>query len=164
MGKLHFPPAADLTAADKLVLAHLQKDYEQADSKPTAVPVNAAEGSASLTKRTEIVSTSAGDAQESEQQTIAYLKNVKKPNSDVFETTVFSAWDLSNFKNPILRERIIDPYVNWAKGVVRTETDVIMITHLLNYLCTSIPSALYLFYSFHWWHGVIHTAVQLYYM
>lgn len=58
MGKLYFPPAADLTAADKLVLAHLQKDYEQTDSKPTAMPGNAAEGSESLTKRTEFVSTS----------------------------------------------------------------------------------------------------------
>ena len=92
------------------------------------------------------------------------MKNVNDPKSDVFETTVFSTWDLSNFKNPNLRKRIIDSYVNWAKGVVRTETDVIMITHLLTYLCTSIPSASYLFYNFHWWHGVIHTAVQLYYM
>lgn len=59
MGKLHLSPAADLTAADKLVLAHLQKDYEQVDSKPTAVPVNAAEGPESLPKHTEFVSTSA---------------------------------------------------------------------------------------------------------
>jgi hypothetical protein len=59
MGKLHFPPAADLTAADKLVLAHLQKDYEQVDSKPKAVSVDAAEESDdSLTKRTEFVSPS----------------------------------------------------------------------------------------------------------
>jgi hypothetical protein len=59
MGKLHFPPAADLTAADKLVLAHLQKDYEQTDSKLKAVPVDAAEESDdSLTKRTEFVSPS----------------------------------------------------------------------------------------------------------
>lgn len=39
-----------------------------------------------------------------------------------------------------------------------------MITHLLTYLCTSVPSALYLFYNFRWWHGVLHSAVQLYYM
>lgn len=59
MGKLHFPPAADLTAADKLVLGHLQKDYEQFDSEPKAVPVDAAEESDdSATKRTEFVSPS----------------------------------------------------------------------------------------------------------
>lgn len=59
MGKLHFPPAADLTVADKLVLAHLQKDYEQVDSNSKVVSVNAAEESDdSLTKRTEFVSPS----------------------------------------------------------------------------------------------------------
>ena len=59
MGKLHFPPAADLTGADKLVLGHLQKDYEQHDSKPKTVPIDAAEESDdSTTKRTEFVSPS----------------------------------------------------------------------------------------------------------
>jgi hypothetical protein len=59
MGKLHFPPAADLTGADKLVLGHLQKDYEQFDSKLKAVPIDAAEESDdSATKRTEFVSPS----------------------------------------------------------------------------------------------------------
>ena len=82
----------------------------------------------------------------------------------MFETTVFSTWDLPDIKNSTLRKWIIDPYVRWAKGVVRTETDVIMITHLLTYLCTSVPSALHLFYDFRWWHGVLHSAVQLYYM
>ena len=61
----------------------------------------------------------------------------------MFETTVFSTWDLPDIKNTTLRKWIINPYVRWAKGIVRTETDVIMITHLLTYLCTSIPSALY---------------------
>ena len=59
MGKLHFPPAADLTGADKLVLGHLQKDYEQHDSKPKTVPIDAAEESDDSTpKRTEFVSPS----------------------------------------------------------------------------------------------------------
>lgn len=59
MGKLHFPIAADLTGADKLVLGHLQKDYEQVESKPKNVPVHAAEESDdSATKRTEFVSPS----------------------------------------------------------------------------------------------------------
>ena len=59
MGKFHFPPAADLTGADKLVLGHLQKDYEQHDSKAKTVPIDAAEESDdSTTKRTEFVSPS----------------------------------------------------------------------------------------------------------
>ncbi|KAG9201751.1 hypothetical protein G6514_005367 [Epicoccum nigrum] len=155
MGKLYYPHAADLTVADKLVLGHLEKDYEKFEVTPDASPVDAAEESDdSATKHT----------QDSEQQTIEYLKNINDPKSDDFQTTVFSTWDLPDIKNPILRKWIIDPYVYWAKGIVRTETDVIMITHLLTYLCTSVPSALYLFYNFRWWHGVLHSAVQLYYM
>jgi hypothetical protein len=59
MGKLHFPPAADLTGPDRLVLGHLQKDYEQFDSNPKNVPADAAEESDdSATKRTEFISPS----------------------------------------------------------------------------------------------------------
>lgn len=59
MGKLHFPPAADLTGPDKLVLGHLQKDYEQFDSTHKVAPNDAAEESDdSATKRTEFVSPS----------------------------------------------------------------------------------------------------------
>jgi len=59
MGKLHFPPAADLTNADKLVLGHLQKDYEQFNTESKPLPVDTAEESDdSATKRTEFVSAS----------------------------------------------------------------------------------------------------------
>lgn len=54
--------------------------------------------------------------------------------------------------------------MRWGRSVVRVETDVVMLTHLFLYLFTSIPSAIYLFYNFHWWHGPLHTAMQLYYM
>lgn len=59
MGKLHFPPAVDLTGPDRLVLGHLQKDYEQFDSKIQTVSVDAADDSDdSATKRTEFVAPS----------------------------------------------------------------------------------------------------------
>lgn len=59
MGKLHFPAPADLTGADKLVLGHLQKDYEKSDLKAKIGPADAAEESDdSATKRTEFVSPS----------------------------------------------------------------------------------------------------------
>ncbi len=35
-----------------------------------------------------------------------------------------------------------------------------MLTHLLLYLSTSIPSAVYLFYSFTYLHGIIHVVMQ----
>lgn len=59
MGKLHFPPAADLTVPDRLVLGHLQKDFEKFDSEVKTVPTDAAEESDdSVTKRTVFVSPS----------------------------------------------------------------------------------------------------------
>jgi hypothetical protein len=39
-----------------------------------------------------------------------------------------------------------------------------MLTHLFLYFCTSIPSAIYMFYNFHWWHGPLHTIMQVYFM
>ena len=59
MGKLDYPHAADLTVADKLVLGHLEKDYENFEVKPDASSLDAAEESDdSATKRTEYVSPS----------------------------------------------------------------------------------------------------------
>jgi hypothetical protein len=77
---------------------------------------------------------------------------------------VFSTVDEPDIKNPLLRQWIIDPYIRWARTVVRVETDVVMVTHLLLYLCTSIPSAAYLYINFHWWHAVLHCVVQGWYM
>jgi hypothetical protein len=38
-----------------------------------------------------------------------------------------------------------------------------MLTHLMLYFATSVPSAIYLFYNFHWWHGLLHVIMQVYY-
>lgn len=68
--------------------------------------------------------------------------------------------DLSDIKNTAFRQWILEPYINWARGVVRVETDVVMITHLLLYSCVLLPSALYMFYDFHWWHAILHGLLQ----
>jgi hypothetical protein len=92
------------------------------------------------------------------------LKNLNDPKSDKFEPTIFSSKDLPEIKDGFVRQKIINPYMRWARTVVRVETDVVMITHLLLYMCTTIPSAAYLFFNFHWWHAVLHCAVQGWYM
>jgi hypothetical protein len=38
-----------------------------------------------------------------------------------------------------------------------------MVTHLLLYVCTTLPSAIYMFYSFHWWHAILHGVMQGWY-
>jgi hypothetical protein len=92
------------------------------------------------------------------------MKDLNNPTSTTFEPTVFVTHDYPDIKNPLLRKYIIDPYVRWGRSVVRVDTDVVMLTHLLLYLVTSIPSAIYMFYNFHWWHGPLHSAMQIYYM
>jgi hypothetical protein len=92
------------------------------------------------------------------------MKDLNNPTSDNFSPTVFVTYDYPDIKNPLLRKYIVDPYVKWARSIVRVDTDIVMVTHLFLYLCTSIPSALYLLYSFHWWHGPLHALMQLYYM
>lgn len=55
-------------------------------------------------------------------------------------------------------------YMNWARYIVRVETDVVMITHLLLYTLTTIPSALLLFSHFRYWHALLHCVMQGWYM
>jgi len=31
------------------------------------------------------------------------------------------------------------------------------------YFTTSVPSAIYLFYDFHYWHGIVHVIMQVWY-
>jgi hypothetical protein len=59
MGKLHFPPDAQLTGPDRLILGFLEKDYETYDQAKEGTPSDTAdESDDSATKRTEFVSPS----------------------------------------------------------------------------------------------------------
>ncbi|KAH9868801.1 hypothetical protein J1614_007875 [Plenodomus biglobosus] len=165
MGRLPFPADAELTGPDRVVLEVLRKEYEAFTDLPRETSVDVAEESDdSMAKKTQFVAPSPEDIQDREQQSIAYLKDLNNPKSGVFEPTVFSTKDLPDIKDGFFRQRIIYPYMNWARTVVRVETDVVMITHLLLYLCTTVPSATYLFINFHWWHAVLHCVVQGWYM
>ncbi|KAI8938722.1 hypothetical protein NX059_004590 [Plenodomus lindquistii] len=161
MGRLPFPADAELTGPDRVVLEIMRKEYEAFRDEPSNDAVDAADDSDdSLTKKTEFVSPSPEDLQDQEQQAVTYLKGLNNPKSDIFEPTVFSTKDLPDIKDGFFRQQIINPYMNWARTVVRVETDVVMITHLLLYLCTTVPSATYLFINFHWWHAVLHCVFQ----
>lgn len=59
---------------------------------------------------------------------------------------------------------MLQPYIQWAQQTVRHPTDVIMLTHLILYFLTSVPSAIYLFREFTWLHGIAHWIMQLYYV
>jgi len=165
MGRLPFPADAQLTGPDRVILEVLRKEYESHQHAPSKASLDPADESDDCaTKQTQFVSPSPEDLQDQEQQAIAYLKDINNPQSDTFEPTIFSSKDLSGINDGLFRQKIITPYMNWARTVVRVETDVVMITHLLLYLCTTVPSAAYLFVDFHWWHAVIHCVMQGWYM
>lgn len=104
------------------------------------------------------------DSQE-DQKVIDRLNAWNNPKSDHFDPTVFVAWDLPLVNLPAVLDRgVIQPYIRWARTVVRMETDVVMLTHLILYFTTSVPSVLHLYYSFSWYHGVLHWLMQSYYV
>lgn len=125
-----------LTTADKLVLKNLLQDID---------------GDAKITKH-------------DDQTTIDHLATLNDESSDQFEPAVFAAWDLHDLRLPGLVDKgLLRPYVAWAQDVVRRRTDVIFLTHILIYLATALPSALYLFYRFSWPHAFCHWVMIGYY-
>lgn len=82
-----------------------------------------------------------------------------------FEPTVFSGIDLSSIQLPHSVDAwVLRPYIRVARRIVRFDTDVVMLTHLLLYFCTSVPSAAFLFWKFTWAHGLLHFVMQVTYM
>ena len=56
----------------------------------------------------------------------------------------------------VLQDDLLRSYVPWASQVVRRPTDVVFLTHILIYLSTSVPSAVFLYYRFSWIHAICH--------
>ncbi|KAI9734312.1 MAG: hypothetical protein M1834_002416 [Cirrosporium novae-zelandiae] len=124
-----------LTRADTIVLANLLQDIEEAGhpASPDGISYD-------------------------DQTSMNLLAGLDK------EPTVFTGLDqegLGRFKS--LGNISLQPYITWAQSVVRRPTDVVFLTHILLYLATSIPSAIFLFYRFSWTHGVCHWLMQAYY-
>lgn len=64
---------------------------------------------------------------------------------------------------PVVQKFVLQPYLNWAQGVARFKTDVVMLTHLILYFTTLVPSAFLLYCRFSWTHGFLHWILQLWY-
>jgi len=93
------------------------------------------------------------------------LQALNDPLHNDFEPTVFVSWDMWQIKlHPLLNRYFLQPYVEWARKVVRVDTDVVMVTHLILYFTTSVPSAVFLFLHFSWIHGLLHWLMQSYYV
>ncbi|KAL8810543.1 MAG: hypothetical protein Q9200_002489 [Gallowayella weberi] len=93
---------------------------------------------------------------------VQLLTNFNDETSENFQPTVFTGWDEKDIPKPIQRY-LVQPYTTWAKRIVRRPTDVVFLTHIVIYLTTSLPSALYLFHSFSWPHAIFHWFMQGWY-
>ncbi|KAI5796195.1 fatty acid desaturase-domain-containing protein [Pyronema domesticum] len=124
-----------------------------------AKPVNGkANGAANYTTNTTPgKSTTSGPGFEAEdEETIKVLTDINNPKLETFEPSIFSSFDVDlKSSNPLIRF-LVKPYFNWARTVVRRETDVVFLTHILIYCFINAPSALWLFYSFSWPHAIAH--------
>ncbi|KAM3064863.1 hypothetical protein ACMFMF_011622 [Clarireedia jacksonii] len=96
---------------------------------------------------------------------IKTLEALNDENNEKFEPTVFTSWDQEDLDRlpRLIREYLLQPYVRWAKEVVRRPTDVVFLTHIILYLTTSFPSAILLYYRFSWFHGICHWIMQALY-
>ena len=97
-----------------------------------------------------------------DQTTIDHLNNLNNVSHPDFEQTIFTGWDQNDIAETVDR-LLIGPYTAWAETVVRRSTDVVFMTHIIIYLCTSVPSAIALFARFSWYHGVFHWLMQTWY-
>jgi len=96
---------------------------------------------------------------------VARLKAMRDPASDKFEPTVLlTVDDCASYVSPALNKYVLQPYISWARRITRHETDVAMITHLIIYFTTSVPSAVLLYNRFSYIHGILHVAMQFYYL
>ncbi|KAL6358978.1 hypothetical protein LRP88_09176 [Fusarium phalaenopsidis] len=159
MDRLVFDPL--LTKPDALVLESLAADIraETTEEKHQGLTKRVANGHSNRE------SPANGSAWHRDDGTIAKLAALNDPKDPNFEPTVFNGTELSQLKLPhILDQWVLQPYIRVARSIVRVETDVVMVTHLLLYFTTSVPSAALLFCRFWWIHALVHCLVQISYV
>lgn len=80
------------------------------------------------------------------------------------EPVVFCSWDYQDLpSSKTVVGAFLRRYISWAQTVTRYPGDVIFLTHILLYLFTSVPSAIFLYRRFSWIHGILHMVMQGYY-
>ncbi|EED12210.1 conserved hypothetical protein [Talaromyces stipitatus ATCC 10500] len=152
----------NLPEADLLVLKHLHHDidsYEDTNNASSSsrqqIPDN------SITKRNVPAAVENVDA------LITQLDALNDPSQSSFEPTVFVTFDMGYLRtklHPYIYKNFLVPYISIARKIVRVDTDVVMLTHLLLYFSTSVPSAIFLYRHFTYLHGVLHWLMQSYYV
>ncbi|KAI0805039.1 fatty acid desaturase [Xylaria sp. FL0064] len=164
----------ELTPSDRLILENLANDIRIRQS-PSRAEVNGTAKPDGKPRSKSKNGTANGDLNreasmlpsDRDARDIATLTGLNNPTGQEFEPTVFSSWDMRDLKSllpPSVYESILMPYVSWAQGKARYKTDVVMVTHLIMYFTTSLPSAVLLFYRFSYLHGILHVLLQGWYI
>lgn len=151
---------AGLTKADRLVLKALAADIETHQDLSQAA-TDQWQARNAKKKRDHVQ-----DLSDEDERLLSHLDGLNDPASPEFEPTVFQGTDYDgiDWKRPF-NQYVLKHYIRAARSIVRVETDVVMLTHLLLYFTTSVPSAIFLFFgTFTWIHGVLHALMQFSYM
>jgi hypothetical protein len=137
------PDPGFYTTADHVVLEELFDDINRVESN-------------GITK----------DSKSQSRISLNQLSHLNDAKSENFQPTVFSSWDY-NFadleKAKDMKGSILNWYIAWAMTVVRHDTDVVFLTHILLYLSTSVPSAIFLFYRFNYFHAITHLVLTVWF-
>ncbi|KAL4944428.1 hypothetical protein BDV06DRAFT_187296 [Aspergillus oleicola] len=156
----------NLTEPDLQVLKDLLNDAEtQAAGASTETQPGEKDSASGARRRGKSTQNGLSQDAASTEATIQKLKSLNTPSGPEFEPTVFVTWDMKDLdKLPKFLKNLLQHYITFARKTVRVETDVVMLTHLILYFTTSVPSALYLFSNFTWLHGIAHYVMQTYYV
>ncbi|KAK3388394.1 fatty acid desaturase-domain-containing protein [Sordaria brevicollis] len=175
----HIVFAHDLTKADRVVLETLATDYSDHLKKKDSQVPDSAYASASDTETTGKINTNGvkggvhrdagvreGKTATRTEAAISHLSSLNDPSSTHFEPTITNFFDLADLQSsPYLPSWLLSSYTKWATSLIRVPTDVLMITHLLLYFLTTVPSAFYLlFINFTYPHAILHAAINGWYV
>ncbi|QPG96259.1 hypothetical protein C2857_003674 [Epichloe festucae Fl1] len=153
-----------LTKADHAVLESLAKDIET-HAALWAKTDEESDVDSGLGSELSSGDEAAGSGRQTDDRRIAALRAARNPDSAKFEPTVLmSVDDCPAYLHTLINKYFLQPYIRQARKIVRHQTDVAMITHLLIYFTTSVPSALLLFRRFTYAHAILHLIMQLYYV
>ncbi|OJZ80157.1 hypothetical protein ASPFODRAFT_65941 [Aspergillus luchuensis CBS 106.47] len=105
----------------------------------------------SLLNDASIPATMSNYVMEKDKGSCQILSDMNNPSEAEFEPTVFTTLDLKSLQVP-----------GWAQKVVRYPTDVVFLGHIILYLLTLVPSALYISYRFTPTRALLHWLLEIY--
>lgn len=93
---------------------------------------------------------------EHDKLSISQLQSYNDPGSADFTPTIFTSWDDKDIPE-FLNRYVCKPYAQMAMRIVRHPTDVVFLSHILQYMIINLGSAAWLYYRFSYLHGIAHT-------